>query len=62
MYVGHNSECAECFESKGFDWMTKKILSLDSIMVNRCVSLFVLSKIIFYINTKNASQVQMLKG
>jgi hypothetical protein len=42
--------------------MTKEILSLDSIMVNRCVSLFALSKNLVLNEDKDATQVQMLKG
>jgi hypothetical protein len=50
------------YKSKDFDSMTEEILSLDSIMVDGCVSLFALSKTMLYINTNDASQVQVLKG
>jgi hypothetical protein len=42
--------------------MTQEILNQDSIMVDTYVSLFVLSKTMYYIKTYNASQVQKLKG
>jgi hypothetical protein len=44
MYIGHDSECPECLSQKFLTKMTKEILSLNSIMVNGCVSLFALSK------------------
>jgi hypothetical protein len=45
MYNGHNYECPEWISQN------KKILSLDSIMVDRCVLLFALSKTMYYIKT-----------
>jgi hypothetical protein len=42
--------------------MTMDILSLDSIMVNGCMSLFALSKNHILHKDKNVTQVQMLKG
>jgi hypothetical protein len=42
--------------------MIKEILCLNSIMVNRCVSLFVLSKNHVVHKNENVTQVQVLKG